>query len=317
MSKTSLFKTVMTKAKKFCKEKKRAIRKAVYLTVILGVFLFVLFNAIIPMYNYYEAKDLIGQGKYSEAYSAIVKAGDFSDAAVLRKNFLCVAGKEETSYPQITGKYETYREFDENGNCIMSITNSPEGYQSITENAYDEHGYCIKRITTDPDGQNEIDYIYIYEGSLVKEMIVSQNGGSEITSKYEYDNNGNCVKTVTVMPDGKENIQTNEYDKGGNKVKTFTKTGGGYEETVCYTYNNSLCIREETKDGDGEIKKTVTYSYDDNGVPVKRAVKDSDGSTETTVYETNDDGLCIKETLTDSSGVTETTYSDYKIFYKG
>ena len=141
-------------------------------------------------------------------------------------------------------KYEVRSTYDERGNRILdTITEDSEVFAIKYE--YDDHDRLIKEIE-----ENEITE-YVYSGDSTNVTTVRCSFG-EITHEYDQYDNLTCVIDSRT---GEKSYRNNEYDENNRLVR--------------YTGDDSICENEYDTNGN-LTKKTISWFTDDGHIYIRR-----------------------------------------------
>lgn len=222
-----------------------------------------------------QAKDLIAQEKYPEAYEILCAHKTDAEAAALLENFVWK-------------------------NTAVYCTNSADSYYDYIDiYTYGADGMLTKHARTGANGSDSAEK-YTYEGDRIK--TITTDGKSQ---EYTYDPAGNVVKTVTSTPDGTV-TDVFTYDAAGNLLKRVSSTPDGTCTDV-FTYDASHRVTQEIyTDEDGDVY-TDTYTYDANGHKTQEMNTYPDGETEKYEYTYDEHGNPIRQIYTDMRAEVETT----------
>ncbi len=261
-----------------------------------------------------DAKTLIAQGKYEEAYKILYAQKSDPEAEELLKDFVWVCGKKVESDEDgaVTFEYT----YDSNGKLIKENEVHYRDGDSTTEYTYDSNGKLIKKEC----GSITEEYTYDANGNRIK---IEGYGVTE----YTYDAKDNVTKEIFTMPGGSVFTYTYEYSYDSNemlikKVKTqFDDMNGATTITDEYTYDgNGKLIKEQSESGwfRGGVR-TTEYTYDSDGKLTKKVNLIGD-DTVITEYTYDYNGNLTKEVCTATNpgeGYPYTyEYSGYKLLYK-
>lgn len=284
--------------------------------IIVAIIVFLMKCVILPPINYNKAINYINEGKYTEAYNSLVKAGSYKNSVDLRNDFVAVYGKVEVDgYAPTKSIREDHRDvytYDDKGNCIKTVRSWNDGSEYTGEYTYtyDLSGNILKKTEKWTTGINETtEYTYDESGNILAEKITYKDGKEEVTN-YSYDKNGNCISKVTNTHLGKATTLYT-YDSLGNCVKEVYTNVQGNVETKNYTYDSfGNCIKESFDGGE----KTIESIYNSKGVCIKRIYSD-DYDTVTTKCSYDSNGNLIREQADEKYGYTA-IYSNYQYFYR-
>lgn len=289
--------------------------------------------------KYDEALDLIGEGKYEDAYAIFEELGDFKDSEEQLAKFhyipvdaaIKVEEGGETAYinADITlndmnliekvymsygNEYQNFEwKYDENGNVVEYAENAGSVTNRWTykeEYEYDENGNVVRCIETYGSGSIQIyEYEYDSNNNQTRKTIIWNNGQtSEYTTSYTYDSNGNITKKVKTSEYGTDTY-TYIYD-ANNKLIKATKTNSSGTVVMNYTYdaqgNVIKVVERESSD-----TYTYFYEYDTNGNIIKIS---EDGYDEWTEYDFDEHSNMTEIRYIHSSGENVGTVT-YKLVY--
>ena len=280
-----------------------------------------------------DAKTLIAQGKYEEAYVILYANKSDKEAAELLKDFVWVYEEIETVSP---GSYdstdtENYKyTYDADGKLIKEVETITRGelgeggivsehtYENIYtyEYTYDSNGNLIKEIAYDDEGNADVvEYSYSVDGELIKK---EEQGGK--TEEYTYDSAKNLVKKTIQYLNGTESYEYT-YDAEGNVTKqiwneVMSADGSVYTQSQEYIFeyafdsNERLIKKVETIFGSSLVTPgvgiiiTYEYTYDTNGNLIKEHYTNRYRDPYTIEYTYDSDGNLIQKRILeeDSSG---------------
>lgn len=299
------------------KKKKRNIIIGVSAVILIVVITILLKFVIFPPINYNKALKGIEEGKYKNAYSCLVSAGDYKDSIELRKNFVILPGVVDIEGYNPVLKTDDYKDiytYDEKGNCIKAVRSWDDGAQgrwTTKDNiySYDDDGRCIKKVEkVDEQIKDTIEYIYDSNGNVIEEKTTNKDGGIG-TVYYSYDNNGNLIKEVY---GNKTTIYM--YNNIGNCTEEKYKYSTGNTEGIKYLYDSEGHCTKEIRTGVYDSQSTIEYVYDSNGKCIKR-IYSNDYDTVTTKCSYDRNGNLAKEASGEQYGYN-VVYSDYQYFYQ-
>ena len=299
------------------KKKKRNIFIVVIAGILIVIFTILLKFVILPPVNYNLALNCIEEGKYKQAYTCLVSAGDYKDSVELRKNFVILPGVVDIDGYNPVLKTDDYKDvytYDKKGNCIKTVRAWDDGAQgrwTTKDNiySYDDYGRCVKKVEkVDAQIEDTIEYIYDSNGNVIEEKTTSNNGDIG-TVYYTYDNNGNCIKEIY----GNETT-IYIYDNNGNCTEAIYKYSTGNTEGIKYTYDSVGRCTKEVRTGVYDSKSTIEQVYDSNGKCIKR-IYSNEYDTVTTKCSYDRNGNLTKETSGEQYRYNA-VYSDYQYFYQ-
>jgi len=280
-----------------------------------------------------DAKTLIAQGKYEEAYAILYANKSDKEAAELLKDFVWVYEEIETVSPGSYGSTDTEKykyTYDADGKLIKEVETITRGefgeggivsehtYENIYtyEYTYDTNGNLIKEIAYDDEGNADIvEYSYSVDGELIKK---EEQGGK--TEEYTYDSAKNLVKKTIQYLNGTESYEYT-YDAEGNVTKqiwneVMSADGSVYTQSQEYIFeytfdsNERLIKKVETIFGSSLVTPgvgiiiTYEYTYDTNGNLIKEcSTRGSQRDTTEYTYDT-------KGNLTKKIILMEDTYRE-------
>ena len=287
--------------------------------------------------RYDDAKALIEEGKYEEAYAILADLGDYKDAKELLANFY---------YAPVSGEYIEDGEaltveflYDENNLLIRTVKTTADGGKYIVDYTYDANHDLIKETYSGLD-VGEAVYTYDAERRLIKEAYVDAKEGSSSSHEYTYDADGNRLTEVYVDGDGDDGytmVDTYEngvwvgsvaiyedgvryesvctYDAKGNLIKEEFEGTDGIIGSYAYTYDENGNLLEERDVYSDGWEETYTYTYDADGNVLTASGVYSDGYEYSYVYTYDENGNRVKIVYTDSDGAAETKEVEYKLVY--
>lgn len=309
----------------FFKRYKKAMIISLVVLLIVGLAAAVPLH-IIPACHYMNAKNLLHNGDYINAYYELKEARGFNDAEVLLRDFAI-------RYEEINSVI-----YDKDGNQI-----------SFTGYKYDEQGRCISALSYDNDGAllSGEETTYDSNGNITVE-ISYRNGVIEYRKEYTYNENGNIIcEAVFEYLDGVlQNKTVTTYDDYGNKLTIIEYDGNGvilnqseWEYIITYENGNIVFSDPDTsgwhsvyiyrKDGkilehtffagNGDIEYQDKYEYDDQGNLTRKVDIYKKGKYNgDTVYEYDEYGTLISEIERDADDNVESKIeynSDGHIIY--
>lgn len=228
-------------------------------------------------------------------------------------------------------------EYDENGNCIRTLTDHKGADQAdverVTAYTYDDSGKAVSAVQTYTSGEEvQIRYTYYPNGNLMQTTEVSSHGhvnllfhpynpkdltwssGKQASAGMDYtaekDEQGRIVKVVeTARFKDEQRTATFAYDAQGRLIETTDFSGP--TSRLEYDAQGRMVkqIIENPEGGTG----THLYTYDDQGRMTRWETIDSDGTGMVQLREYNEAGMTVKETRTYTykDGSTSTTVSEY------
>ena len=216
-------------------------------------------------------------------------------------------------------RYTEILKYDENGECIETISYDAKGI-SFGKNVYRyENDNCVESLSYNSDGNLSRRFISTYDerGNWVEEGDYNGDGSLNERCIYFYDENDfhigtnrhdslDCLfeKGIYKLDERGNCIEANFYDGDGN----FSHKG-------TYKYDdNNRCIEDNHYGADGELGYTLVYGYDDKG----RKIKDSRYDGLITLFKYDDKGNRVEARNYGPSGTPgkETVYR-YKFDRKG
>ena len=284
--------------------------------------------------KYDDAKALIEEGKYEEAYAILTELGDYKDAKAMLANFY---------YIPVSGTYT------EDGETLMTeffytAENLPlRAVEKLgaevaytADYTYDDN-FDLVKIVYGGGEPGEFVYTYDDERRLIKEEH-SYGDGEFYSYEYTYDEDGNCISSVFWYPDGGcttdytyENgillrtVETYEdgsvyttdffYDEAGKLVREELESTDGLSGTYTYSYDESgNMVEEHDVYSDGESAVYI-YTYDEKGNKLTANVAYTDNFSYSYEYTYDENGNLTKLVYTDPDGVIQGWEREYKLVY--
>lgn len=232
-----------------------------------------------------EARTLIEEGKYEEAYNLLSEI-DTDESRKLLENFVVryenwetratniLDGQEEISTGKVIFKYDKY------GNPLSENIEADDMVMQVSvEYEYDDRGNVIWTNTITAyeyffDGETQqYEYIEINEYKYNQDNVMiykaTQNEGAE-KRVTEYDNKGNII-----LDNGER--YTCNYDKNGNLLRHTNEETGRY---VIYEYDKKGNVAREEEYYSNKLSGVTEYEYDKNGNETLRIYYDANGYVE-------------------------------------
>ena len=247
--------------------------------------------------KYDEALDLIGEGKYEDAYAIFEELGDFKDSEEQLAKFhyipvdaaIKVEEGGETAYINVD---ITLNDMNLIEKVYMSFYDEYKSY----EWEYDENGNVVKVVESFGDGIDKATYTEEFEcdenGNVVR-CIKTYGSDSIQVREYEYDSNNNCTKSTTIWNDGTKSEYNTSYiydSKGNITEKVETSDYGTDTYTYIYGTDDRLIKATQTNSLDTVV---MNYSYDAQGNVIKVVERDS-SDTYMYFYEYDNNGNIVK-----------------------
>ena len=153
-------------------------------------------------------------------------------------------------------------------------------YRYETFKEYDDNGNSIEQKSYNSDGELLFKYIYEHDdnGNSIEQNRYNSDGELDEKWTSKYDDKGNEIKSNLYNSDGElEDKYTFEYDYKGNMIEMNWSRG-----TLTFEYDDKGNINEENyynSDGELEDKKTYEYQFDDNKNWIKKIIVKDDKAT--------------------------------------
>lgn len=221
--------------------------------------------------EYKAAMELIEDGKYEEAYEALLKLEDDENAQKALENF--VFGYDKIVLKASGQEMVLEYEYDKNGNFIKQTAYTNGELTQVNEIEYNDHGDIAKATTYLPDGTVDAVITYTYEydanGNMTQRKLHRKEADREVESitKYYYND-----KNLLVKEESESVVYENTYDDNGFLVKTSIIYGDSQTPTYVCEYENDSKgnhLKETTYNSAGEVYTTVENEYDNKGNLVK------------------------------------------------
>lgn len=226
--------------------------------------------------KYDEALDLIGEGKYEDAYAIFEELGDFKDSEEQLAKFHYIPVDAiikyvegtyteyiniditlndmnliEQVYASIGDEYQNFEwKYDENGNVVRFISTYGSGSIQICEYEYDSNNNCTRRTYIYNDGstsEDNISYFYDSKGNITEKVKTSEYGTDTYT--YIYDANNKLIKATRTSSSWGTAIMNYSYDAQGNVIKVGERESSDTYTYYFYEYDNNGNIVKISKDG--------------------------------------------------------------------
>ena len=253
--------------------------------------------------KYDEALNLITEGKYEDAYAIFEELGDFKDSEEQLAKFHYIPVDAIIKY--VEGTYTEYINIDITLNDMNLIE---QVYVSIGDECanfeweYDENGNVIKIIEDSPNIRNHTEeYVYDENGNVVR-CIETYGSGSIQVYEYEYDSNNNQTQKTIIWNDGSTSEYNTSYfyDSKGNiteKVETSdlgTDTSVVSTDTYTYIYGTDDRLIKATRTSSSWGTAIMNYSYDAQGNVIQVAERESSDTYTYYLYEYDNNGNIVK-----------------------
>lgn len=283
-----------------------------------------------------EAKGLISEKKYEEAYAILYENKTDKEAKELLQDFFWVYEKKIENNDLRGSSYIDEYTYSADGYLLKEAGTQWEGAYS-KEYSYDTNGNRIAAVCTDVGGVTVFEYTYNAMGNVTKEVSTDSEGKVE-TCMYIYDAMDNLTKEVKTSASGVITTYENTYDASGNIITrmyddvveqwTYDDDGnmldhryilnGAVMLIISYTYDDEGNKIGETSQPTTAGRKTFyEFFYDQEGKLIKEVVKDSLGDGGTYEWTYDKYGNVQKEVFTNiKEGSIVVEYSGYKLFYK-
>lgn len=246
---------------------------------------------------YYEAWDLISDGRLGDARLKLLECIDYKDARQIFVRFAYKAGDEisKKEYRHSDGSvvindYRYEYEYDQHGNVTLAL-----GYADGTTLAvkyvyqYDNQGRATRQDLYTADDVMWKSYVNEYDsyGNLTAKSIIDHTSGINSFYNeyiYTYDDNGLILEKVHKNPEFNyiSKIEYWTYDDRGNKATYKATDGNGIglaNNTFVYIYDELNRIKQVTeRNALGTMVESYTYEYNDDGQVIKETYNDGDGT---------------------------------------
>lgn len=170
----------------------------------------------------------------------------------------------------------TIREYDEQGNRIISYQVTPTGDTLNTQKRiYNDLGQYIEVYNKDRSSNKffkATEFYYREDGQYKKFISFNPQGKITAIDEYEYDENGNRIALYQIVDNRKELVSTSEYNDKNQRIKQhrrnidfMTRDGrlifGEGNKSTAYVYNQEGNISEERVYENDELIELTRYYY--------------------------------------------------------
>ena len=284
--------------------------------------------------DYNAALVMIEEGKYENAYAALLALGDYKDAKKRLDRFIYYpteisydlfdrAGVMNVTLGELNlptrivsvgdvGTKDGVYTYDSEGRILrQSVTHN--GKTMRYDYTYDENDRIIKAEYSE-DGVVSIvhDFTIDEKGRLVRELYTVENVVQYDGNNF-YDENGNVIKRVA-MQYGVDCIYTYTHDADGRITNEKCEASDGNDYNIDFFYDEAgMLVKEIYTDAENEV--TTFYTYDDSGNRVKDESIYADGTRNVIARAYDAHGNVTREVYTYSDGVIETIERKFTLAY--
>ncbi|MCD4832404.1 MAG: hypothetical protein K8R31_01310 [Bacteroidales bacterium] len=163
----------------------------------------------------------------------------------------------------IYGNVEHKRIFNYKGNvCTISIFDEKSNRIGKIINKYDNNNNIIESVEYDLDDKVKVQYLYKFDGKLVKEKIKYVLKNFIYKEEYQYNSKGNLVKVIKEEPKG--NIFVNnlyKYDSKGNLIEEEWYDDHPTENSKKTYFYNEKSVLEKVEVYYALYRYRIQYKY--------------------------------------------------------
>lgn len=168
------------------------------------------------------------------------------------------AGGDEKTETKTATKKKVY--------CMTGFSvleNEQERAYTVT---YEEEGVRLEPQTLSSEDRNEV-YLYSWDGRLLWQKQIEEDGTVIYAKEYDYDASGNLTEQRSITKAGKVSRMVCTYNEQGKlSARNHYSTDGELSELETYTYDAKGFLTEYTrKDGDGNRISRDLYTCNQAG----------------------------------------------------
>lgn len=143
------------------------------------------------------------------------------------------------------------------------LENEQERAYTVT---YEEEGVRLEPQTLSSENRNEV-YLYNWDGRLLWQKQIEQDGTVIYAKEYDYDASGNLTEQRSITKAGKVSRMVCTYNELGRiSERNHYSTDGMLSELEVYTYDQRGFLTEYTRtDGNGNRISRELYTCDQDG----------------------------------------------------
>lgn len=233
----------------------------------------------------------------------------------------CGTEKDERNFDE-GGEKETENRSEVSVYCMTEYIYTYEDQQNVYAVSYEEDGVHLTPKSVSPAGEC-YSYVYGWDGRLLLERLVDEDGAEISRSVLSYDKNGSLSeKSYTYHPDNSTTRRIYEYDNQGKiaRVCSYSKSGK-VSSIYAYSYDERGFLTECLVTGYQDVPQwRYAYTCDEEGTVVagQRYVLSEDidpvGLQSNLIYSYDEAGRILSlvwEPIIESNKLRESKYYTY------
>ncbi|MBQ8622057.1 MAG: hypothetical protein IJ422_07060 [Oscillospiraceae bacterium] len=151
--------------------------------------------------------------------------------------------------------------------CMTGLVHTLNGNETEYTVSYEDDRICLTPQLTSPDSY-KIAYIYSWDGRLLEEQSLNEDGTLDSKTEYDYDEAGRLLERRIIYPDDDKTARrTYEYNQQGKLIcMTYYSYSGAVDSKYTYAYDQRGYLAECLVTGYQDVEDwRYVYTCDETG----------------------------------------------------